>query len=92
MGQRLIGISGSLIWSKTLVELIFNPCGEFRCRRAQLAKSTLLTSTLVSLESFKVCSGAKERKWGAESNGKLSHLFTSSKTAAWVSSLWKTCR
>ena len=25
----MIGISGSLIWSKTLMELIFNPCGEF---------------------------------------------------------------
>ena len=29
-GRRVIGISGSLIWSKTLLELIFNPCGEFR--------------------------------------------------------------
>ena len=28
-GRRVIGISGSLIWSKTLVELIFNPCGDF---------------------------------------------------------------
>ena len=27
---RVIGISGSLIRSKTLMELIFNPCGEFR--------------------------------------------------------------
>ena len=26
----MIGISGSLIWSKTLMELIFNPCSEFR--------------------------------------------------------------
>ena len=31
LGPRVIGISGSLICSKTLVELIFNPCGEF-CR------------------------------------------------------------
>ena len=30
-------------------------------RRAQLAKSSLLTSALVPLGSFKVCSGAKER-------------------------------
>ena len=30
-------------------------------RRAQLAKSTLLTSTLLPLKSFKVCSDAKER-------------------------------
>ena len=29
-GRRMIGISGPLIWSKTLLELIFNPCGEFR--------------------------------------------------------------
>ena len=29
-GRRVIGISGSLIWSKTLMELIFSPCGEFR--------------------------------------------------------------
>ena len=29
-GRKLIGISGSLIWSKTLMELMFNPCGEFR--------------------------------------------------------------
>ena len=52
-------------------------------RRAQLAKSTLLTSSLVPLGSFKVCSDAKERV-GAESNGKLSHLFIPSKTATWV--------
>ena len=39
------------------------PCGEFQCEvwRAQLAKSTLLTSTLVPLGSFTVCSDAKER-------------------------------
>ena len=29
---RVIAISGSLIWSKTLMKLIFNPCGEFRWR------------------------------------------------------------
>ena len=28
-GRRLIGISGSLIWSKTLMELILNPYSEF---------------------------------------------------------------
>ena len=28
-GRKVIGISGSLIWSKTLMELIFNPCSEF---------------------------------------------------------------
>ena len=29
--RRVIGISGSLMWSKTLMELIFNPYGEFQC-------------------------------------------------------------
>ena len=29
-GRRVIGIFGSLIWSKTLMELRFNHCGEFR--------------------------------------------------------------
>ena len=52
-------------------------------RRVQLAKSTLLTSSLVPLGSFKDCSDAKER-WGAESNGKLPHLFILSKTATLV--------
>ena len=45
-------------------------------RRAQLAKSTLLTSMLGPLGSFKVCS-----ECGAEINGKLPHLFIPSKTA-----------
>ena len=58
----MIGISGSLIYSKSLMELMFNPCGEFRT--AHLAKSIVLTSALVPLGSFrscKVCSDAKER-------------------------------
>ena len=62
----MIGISGSLIWSKTLMELIFNPLVNFgNVRRAQLAKSTLLTSTLGILGSiqifFQVSSGARVR-------------------------------
>ena len=58
----MIGISGSLIWSETLMELIFNPVGEVQ--RAQLAKSNLLISMLVPWDlfrSFKICSDAKER-------------------------------
>ena len=55
MGRRVIGISGSLIWSKTLMELIFNPVVNFgEVRRAQLAKSTLLTSSLVPLGSIHI--------------------------------------
>ena len=46
------GLSGSLIWSKTLMELIFNPCDEVQS--AQLAKYTLLTSRLVTLGSYQI--------------------------------------
>ena len=59
----MIGISGSLISLKTLTELIFNPCGDFsEVQRAQLSKSTLPTSMLVPLGSFKVCSDAEDRE------------------------------
>ena len=54
-GRRLIGISGTLIWSKSPVVNF----GEVR--RAQLAKSNLLTSTLVPLGFFQICSDAKKR-------------------------------
>ena len=60
----MIEISGSLIWSKTLIELIFNPCGEFWLKLVSLG----------SLKTFKICSDTKERV-GAESNGKLPHLY-----------------
>ena len=54
----MIGISGSLIWSKTLMELIFNPVVNFgEARRAQLASLVSLGCFL----TFKVCSDAKER-------------------------------
>ena len=61
---------------------------------AQLAKSTLLTSTLVPLEffrSFKVRSEAKERV-GCGKQGWATSLSIPSKTAAWFLSLqWRTC-
>ena len=54
-GRRVIGIFGSLILSKTLMELIFNPMVNFgEVRRAQLAKSTLVASTLVPMGSFQI--------------------------------------
>ena len=80
----MTGISRSLIWSKTLMELISNPVVNFgEVRRAQLAKSTHLTSSLGPLGSFKVCSDAKETV-GCGKNGKLPHLFIPSKTATLV--------
>ena len=69
-GDWVIGISGSLIWSETLIELIFNPCGEFgEVRRAQLAKPTLhlhagapgiFSDLLRSLQMLKKESGARK--------------------------------
>ena len=54
-GRRVIGISKSLIWSKTLMALIFNTLVNFgEVWRAQLAKSTLLTSMLVPLGCFQI--------------------------------------
>ena len=47
-------------------------------RRAQLAKSTVRTSTLVPLEYFQIFLRFVQMlktEWGAESNGKLPHLF-----------------
>ena len=69
---------------KNLIELI-NLCGEFR--RAQLAKSTLLTSTLVPPGIFSYLLRSDQmlkREWGAENNGKLPHLFIPGKTAVLV--------
>ena len=63
-------------------------------RTAQLAKSTLLTSTLMpwGFSGFlKVCSDAKERV-GAESNGSYPTYSSLVKVQPWVMSLrWKTC-
>ena len=91
-GRRVIGISGSLMWSKTLMELIFNPVVNFgEVRRAQLAKSTLMTSSRCPWDifrSFKVCSDAKERV----GCGKQPHLFIPSKLQpSFMSLQWKTC-
>ena len=52
-GRRVIGIFGSMIWWKTLMELV--NFGEVR--KAQLGKSTLLTSSLVPLGSFQIFYG-----------------------------------
>ena len=52
-------------------------------RRAQLAKSILVTSKLVPLGSFKVCSDAKERV-GCRKQREATTPFTPSKTATLV--------
>ena len=86
--RRVIGISGSLIWSKTLKELIFNPCGEFRwCPEGPVSQihsprlysgaPGIFSDLLRSVQILQV-------QWSAESNGKLPHLFIPSKTATKV--------
>ena len=60
-GRRVIGISGSLIWSKTLMELIFSPCGEFRWSPQGPLSSLLRWDPWDLFITFKICSDAKER-------------------------------
>ena len=78
-GRRVIGISGSLIWSKTLMELIFNPCGELRWSPEgpvsqihppylHVGAPGIFSDLLRSVQMLK-------RQWGVESNGELSYLF-----------------
>ena len=75
----VIGISRSLIWSKTLMELIFNPCGEFQLSpegpvnqihspHLHVGAPWIFSDLLKSVQMLK-------REWGAESKDKLPHLF-----------------
>ena len=87
-GRKVIGISGSLIWSKTLMELIFNPCGEFRGSLegpvSQIHTPHHHVGAPVTFSDLLRTVQMIKREWGAESNGKLRHLSICSKTAAWV--------
>ena len=78
--RRVIGISWSLIWSKTLMEVIFNPCDEFRgspespvrqihSPHLHVVAPAIFADLLRSVQMLK-------REWGVESNGKLPHLFS----------------
>ena len=84
-GRTVIGISGSLIWSKTLMELIFNPCGEFRWSPvgpvSQIHSRHLLVGAPGIFSDILRFVQMLNREWGAVSNGKLPHLFIPSKTA-----------
>ena len=75
----MIGISGSLIWSKTLMELTFNPCGEFQCSLEdqvnQIHSPHLHTGAPGIFSDLLRSVQMLKREWDAESNGKLPHLF-----------------
>ena len=84
----MIGIAGSLIWSKTLMELIFNHCGEFRGSPegpvSRIHSPHLLVGAPGIFSDLLRFVQMIKREWGAESNEKLPHLFIPSKTATSV--------
>ena len=84
----MIGIFRSLIWSKTLMKLIFNPHGEFRWSPegpvSQIHSPHLHVGAPGIFPDFLRSVQMLNREWDAESNGKLPHLFISGKTGSWV--------
>ena len=90
MHMRRLGTKGDwdfriLIWSKTLMELIFHPCSEFRWRPE--GPVSLIHSPHFFVGAPGIFSDVLrfvqmlKKEWSAESNGKLPHLFIPSKTA-----------
>ena len=81
----MIGISGSLFWSRTLMELIFNPCGEFRWSLegpvSQIPSPHLHAGAPAIFSDLIRSVQMLKREWGAESNRKLPHQFIPSKTS-----------
>ena len=87
-GRRVIGMSGPLIWPKTLMELILNLCGEFRWSpegpvsqihspRRHAWCPWDLSDLLRPVQMLKIV-------WGADGKGKLPRLYITSKTATLV--------
>ena len=76
---RVIGIFESLIWLETLMELIFNPCGEFRWSPegpvSQIHSSYLLVGVRGIFSDLSSSVQMLKRECGSESNGKLPHLL-----------------
>ena len=73
---------------KTLMELISNPCSEFRWSLegpvSQIHSPHLHAGTPGIFSDLLRSVQMLKRQWGAESNGKLPHLFIPSKTATLV--------
>ena len=72
-GRRVIAISGPLIWSKTLMELTFNPCGEFLWSPdgpvSQIHSPHLLVGAPGIFTDLLRFVQMLKREWGAESKG-----------------------
>ena len=83
-GRTVIGISGSLIWSKILMELIFNPCGEFQWSPddpvSQIHSPHLHVGAPGIFSDLLRYVQMLKREWGVESKGKLPQLFIPCKT------------
>ena len=82
-GRRMIGISWTLNWSKTLKELIFNPYGKFQWSPeglvSQINSPHLHAGPLDPFCSFRSVQMLK-REWGEEICGKIPHPFIPSET------------
>ena len=94
-GAKGIGISGSLIWSKTLMEHLFDPCGEFRWSPegpvSQIHSSHRQVGAPGTFRSFKVHSDAKERMWCGKQREATAPIQSLVKLQPWFLSLrWKT--
>ena len=70
------------------MELIFNPCGEFRLSfegpDSQIHPPHLQVGVLGIFSDLLWSVQMPKREWGAENSGKLPHLFIPSKTATLV--------
>ena len=70
------------------MELIFNPCGEFRRSPegpvSQIYSPHLLVGAPEIFSDLVRFVQMLKRQWGAESNGKLPHLFIPMKSATYV--------
>ena len=95
-GPRLIEIYGSLIWSKTLMELVFNPCGKFLWSPedpvSQIHPPHLLVGAPGIFRFFKVCSDANERMGCRKQREATAPIKSLVKLQPWFLGLrWKTC-
>ena len=87
--RRVIGISGSLLWAKTLMELIFNPCGVFWWSPdgpfSQIHSPNLHAAPLRSVQMLK-------RERVRKAMGSYRTYLSLVKLQPWFLSLWwKTC-
>ena len=94
-GRRVIGICGSLIWWKTLMEPIIKPCGEFRWSSegpvSQTHSSPPRWCPWNLFRSFKVCSDAKESGVQKATGNYLTYSSLVKLQPRFLSLQWKIC-